>query len=92
MKSTRQSSIQCGPKLVCQGVALPYQNLTSFEAKWNNSASAFTLRRVALALMLLPSYERSTIYAITQIVAQMLSYNDGVNGAGKIFPNARLCT
>ena len=38
----QQSSIQCGPNLFTQGVALPYQNLTSFKANGTTIASTNT--------------------------------------------------
>ena len=70
----QQSSIQCGPNLFAQGVALPYQNLTSFKANGTTIASAFTLRQGgALALMLLPILRTINNFTQSQIVAQMLT-------------------
>ena len=82
----QQSSIQCGPNLFAQGVALPYQNLTSFKANGTTIASAFTLRQGGFGsdVAAHPTNNKQ-FYAITDR-GPNADYNDGVNGAGKIFP------
>ena len=82
----QQSSIQCGPNLFTQGVALPYQNLTSFKANGTTIASAFTLRQGGFGsdVAAHPTNNKQ-FYAITDR-GPNADYNDGVNGAGKIFP------
>ena len=82
----QQSSTQCGPNLFAQGVALPYQNLTSFKVNGTTIASPFTLRQGGFGsdVAAHPTNNKQ-FYAITDR-GPNADYNDGVNGAGKIFP------
>lgn len=81
-----QSSLQCGPNLFARGVALPYQILANYQPNSSTIDTAFDLRQGGFGsdIAAHPNNKKQ-FYALTDR-GPNADYDDGVHGAGKIFP------
>lgn len=81
-----QSSVQCGANLFAQGIALPYEILASFQPNGTTIDSPFSLRQGGFGSdVAAHPTNKKQFYAITDR-GPNADYDDGVHGAGKIFP------
>jgi len=82
----QQSSLQCGPNLFAQGSVLPYQVLGQYQANGTTIESPFSIRQGGFGsdVAAHPSNKKQ-FYALTDR-GPNADYDDGVHGAGKIFP------
>ncbi|MDQ8934337.1 esterase-like activity of phytase family protein [Acinetobacter rudis] len=82
----KEKSVQCGANLFAKGVALPYSILGSYSANATIIDKKFDLRQGGYGsdLAAHPS-NKTQFYALTDR-GPNADYDDGIHGAGKIFP------
>jgi hypothetical protein len=82
----QQSSVQCGPNLFAQGSVLPYQVLAQYQANGTTIDSPFSIRQGGFGSdVAAHPTNKKQFYALTDR-GPNADYDDGVHGAGKIFP------
>lgn len=82
----QDKSVKCGSNIFAKGAVLPYSSLGQYAADGSMIDSAFELQQGGYGsdLAAHPS-NKTQFYALTDR-GPNADYNDGVNGAGKVFP------